>query len=87
LFRVLIIEDDRFNRRLYEDLLTADGIEVETLPNALDGLRRAGEAHFDLVVMDIELPDLDGLEATRMLKSNPRTAALPVVDDQRPRAA
>jgi CheY-like chemotaxis protein len=79
LFRVLIIEDDRFNRRLYEDLLTADGIEVETLPNALDGLRRAGEAHFDLVVMDIELPDLDGLEATRMLKSNPRTAGLPVV--------
>jgi len=79
LFRVLIIEDDRFNRRLYEDLLEAEGATVETLANARDGLRRAVEAEFEVIVMDIELPDLDGLEATRILKSNPKTAGVPVV--------
>lgn len=85
MFRVLIIEDDRFNRRLYEDLLMADGIEVETMPNAVDGLRKLVEstcglsAPIHLVVMDIELPELDGLEATRRLKADPRTAEIPVV--------
>lgn len=79
MLRVLIIEDDRFNRRLYEDLLTADGLAVETVPSAAEGLVRARETRPDLVVMDIELPDLDGLEATRRLKADPATAGIPVV--------
>lgn len=79
MFRVLIIDDDRFNRRLYEDLLVEDGLSVETVADADAGLRRIAEVPFDLVVMDIELPDLDGLEATRRLKADPRTAHVPVV--------
>ena len=79
MFTVLIIDDDRFNRRLYEDLLTADGLRVETVPSAAEGLARALEGQPDVIVMDIELPDLDGIEATRRLKSEPRTAHIPVV--------
>lgn len=76
---VLVIEDDRFNRTLYRDLLEAEGFVVEETSNAAAGLARAREAPPALVVMDIELPGLDGLEATQTLKADPRTQAVPVL--------
>jgi len=79
LFRVLIIDDDRFNRRLYEDLLVADGLAAVAVADAAEGFRCIESNPPDLVIMDLELPDLDGLEATRRLKANPRTAGIPVV--------
>lgn len=76
---VLVIEDDRFNRTLYRDLLEAEGFAVEEASSAAAGLARAREVPPALVVMDIELPGLDGLEATQALKADPRTEAVPVL--------
>ena len=76
---VLIIEDDRFNRRLYKDLLEAEGLDVVLACTATDGLAAARETAPDLVVMDIEMPGMSGLEATRVLKCDPATAAVPVL--------
>ncbi len=76
---VLIIEDDRFNRRLYEDLLTAEGLEVHTVPTAAAGLARLHDVRPALVVMDIELPDADGLDVTERLKADPKTRDIPVL--------
>lgn len=77
--RVLIIEDDRFNRQLYQDLLEAEGHEVCLATSAIAGLRAAREAPPDLVVMDIEMPGMDGLLATRQLKADPGTSRVPVL--------
>lgn len=77
--RVLIIEDDRFNRRLFRELLETEGIEVDCAATADEGLRAARERCPDLIVMDIELPGMSGLAATRALKADARTAAVPVV--------
>ncbi len=77
--RVLIIEDDRFNRRLYRDLLEAEGLEVVLACSADEGLTRARTCKPDLVVMDIEMPGMSGLEATRALKCDPVTAKVPVL--------
>ncbi len=76
---VLIIEDDRFNRRLYRDLLEAEGLEVVLACTAADGLAAARECPPDLVVMDIEMPGMSGLEATSALKCDPATEAVPVL--------
>ncbi len=77
--RVLIIEDDRFNRRLYKDLLEAEGLDVLLACSADEGLTLARETLPDLVVMDIEMPGMSGLEATRQLKADERTRAVPVL--------
>ncbi len=77
--RVLIIEDDRFNRRLYKDLLEAEGLEVSLATTASEGLEAARARLPDLVVMDIEMPGMSGLEATRVLKGSPQTSEVPVL--------
>lgn len=77
--RVLIIEDDRFNRRLYRDLLEAEGLTVVCAASADEGLAMARADPPALVVMDIELPGMSGLDATRRLKGDPATAGVPVL--------
>lgn len=77
--RVLVIEDDRFNRRLYRDLLEAEGHEVEMVGSATEGLAAARRNPPELVVMDVELPGMNGLEATRTLKSDPVTGGVRVL--------
>lgn len=76
---VLIIEDDRFNRHLYGDLLAAEAIEVRFASTAAQGFEAIRLDRPGLIVMDIELPDMDGLAATRLLKGEPRTASIPVL--------
>ncbi|MCB9527707.1 MAG: response regulator [bacterium] len=76
---VLIIEDDRFNRRVYRDLLEAEGFAVRLAASAAEGIDAARAAPPALVVMDVELPGMSGLEATRRLKGDARTRAVPVL--------
>ncbi len=76
--RILLVEDDAISLKLMRDVLAAHGYETAEATTGYGALARAAE-RFDLVVMDIGLPDLDGVEVTRRLKAAPATRAIPVV--------
>ena len=77
--KILIIEDNPLNLELATDLLEANGFTVDSAQTAEEGLRLARERLPDLVLMDFSLPGMDGLSATRHLKSDPATRHLTVV--------
>jgi CheY-like chemotaxis protein len=76
---ILIIEDNPLNVELALDLLEAKGFRVHATSTAEEGIRMARDLMPDLVLMDISLPGMDGLCATKALKSDPATAHLTVV--------
>lgn len=76
---VLIVEDNELNMKLFHDLLEAHGyniLEARTGPEALES---ANEHHPDLILMDIQLPEVSGLEVTQKIKENPDLAEIPVI--------
>ena len=77
-FRILVVEDEPVIRELVRSMLDDGPVEVETAGNGADGLRRARESRFDLVLLDVVLPGMDGLTVCRMLKADPQTAAVPL---------
>jgi two-component system cell cycle response regulator DivK len=77
--RVLIVEDNTANMRLALFLLESAGHSVLTATNAEAGLTIAREEQPDLILMDIQLPGMDGLEATMLLKEDEATRAIPVI--------
>ena len=77
--KILIVEDNELNMKLFHDLLDANGYEVIQTRNGLDALRLAREHRPDLVLMDIQLPEVSGLEVTRWLKEDSDLADIPVV--------
>ncbi|MEI6393977.1 MAG: response regulator [Verrucomicrobiota bacterium] len=76
---ILVIEDNLLNLELVTDLLEAGGFIVCSARTAEEGLQLAWSISFDLVLMDISLPGMDGLAATQVLKTSPATRHLPVV--------
>jgi CheY-like chemotaxis protein len=76
---ILLVDDNPDNRDIYRTLLEHVGYGVLEAADGAEGLRLATEHLPCLVLMDISMPVLDGLEATRRLKANPLTAAIPVV--------
>jgi CheY-like chemotaxis protein len=77
--RVLIVEDYLDAREMYSEYLRLSGFEVFEAANGLEGVERAIETLPDIILMDFSLPVIDGWEATRRLKADHRTAAIPVV--------
>lgn len=77
--KILVIEDQPLNLELVRDLLEMGGYAVLQATNAEEGLALARTAQPDLILMDVGLPDLDGLTATRQLKEDPATQRIPVV--------
>lgn len=77
--RILAIEDHEENRRLLRDLLTSVGYEFIEAVTGEEGLTSA-ETHVpDLILMDIQLPGLDGYEVTRRIKANPALRHIPII--------
>ena len=68
---ILVIEDHEDNRRIMHDLLTNSGYEVIEAVTGEEGLTLAETHHPDLILLDIQLPGIDGYEVTRRIKSNP----------------
>ena len=94
--KVLIVEDNRANMKLAVFLLESAGHTVLSARDAEAGLTLARDGQPDLILMDIQLPGIDGLEATVLLKSDDATRAIPVIaltalamkgDEERIRAA
>lgn len=76
---VLLIEDNDANRYLARFLLEKNGLAVIEAKNGVEGVRLALGQPPDLILMDIEMPEMDGYEAARRLKSDPATAKVPIM--------
>jgi two-component system cell cycle response regulator DivK len=76
---ILVIEDQEDNRRIMRDLLTTKGYDVIESVDGLDGVKTAEIRRPDLILMDIQLPGIDGYEATRRIKANPETRGTPII--------
>ena len=76
---ILIVEDNDKNMKLARDILQAKGYATLEAVNGEDGVRLALAHKPDLVLMDIQLPDINGIEAFGRIRANPGTAAIPVV--------
>ncbi|NWF74320.1 MAG: response regulator [Nitrospirae bacterium] len=77
--RILMIEDHEDNRRILRDLLTSKGYDVIEAENGIDGVSAAETYRPDLILMDIQLPGIDGYEATRRIKANSETRKIPII--------
>ena len=77
--RILVIEDQEDNRRIVRDLLTSVGYNLIEAVTGEQGVTLAETQRPDLILMDIQLPGLDGYEATRRIKANPALRHIPII--------
>jgi CheY-like chemotaxis protein len=77
--RVLVVEDNEKNMRLFRDILEATGFDTLEATSGEEALTLAAEGAPVLVLMDVQLPGIDGVEALRRLRADERTAAIPVL--------
>jgi two-component system cell cycle response regulator DivK len=76
---VLIVEDNELNMKLFRDLLEAHGYQTSGTSNGFEALDLVRKLRPDLILMDIQLPQVSGLEVTRWIKDDPELRAIPVV--------
>ena len=76
---VLIVEDNELNMKLFSDLLEAHGYATLKTGNGIEALELARAHHPDLIIMDIQLPEVSGLDVTRWLKEDEKLRPIPVI--------
>ncbi|MBV8183632.1 MAG: response regulator [Hyphomicrobiales bacterium] len=76
---VLIVEDNELNMKLFNDLLEAHGYVTLKTGNGVEAVELARTHHPDLILMDIQLPEVSGLEVTRWLKDDSQLSSIPIV--------
>ncbi len=76
---VLVVEDNELNMKLLQHLLTVGEYQILKATTAEEGLLLARENHPDIILMDVQLPGMNGLDATRLIKADPAMCTIPVV--------
>jgi two-component system, cell cycle response regulator DivK len=76
---ILIVEDNELNMKLFHDLLEAHGYRTLQTKDGMEALRLAREHHPNLILMDIQLPEVSGLEVTRWIKEDDALKSIPVI--------
>jgi two-component system cell cycle response regulator DivK len=77
--KILVVEDTEDNRQILRDLLGMAGYDMVEAHDGAEGVAMAAEHKPDLILMDIQMPVMDGYEATRQIKANPELKAIPIV--------
>src|SRR5262249_46132392 len=76
---ILYVEDNELNRKIVRDLLRRTSYRLTEAPDGEAGMTVAREQRPDLILMDLQLPKVSGIEATRALRAEPSTAATPII--------
>ena len=76
---ILVVEDQEDNRQILRDLLGNAGYELTEVENGEEAIAAAGKQRPDLILMDIQLPIMDGYEATRRIRTNPDLRSVPII--------
>jgi len=76
---ILLVEDNELNRDMLSRRLKRKGYEIIFATDGLQAVEKATENLPDLILMDVSLPEIDGLEATKLIKRDPRTESIPVI--------
>ena len=76
---ILHVEDNELNRKMIRDLLRRTSYRLIEAPDGEAAVAIAHEQHPDLILMDVQLPKISGIEATRRLRAEPATAAIPII--------
>ena len=77
--RILIVEDREDNRQILRDLLASTDYEIVEAENGVEALAAVAKQRPDLILMDIQLPVMDGYEATRRIKADPALRSIPII--------
>ena len=77
--RILVIDDHEDNRKILNDLLASAGYEIVEAVTGREGVAMARLHHPDLILMDIQLPEMDGYEATRLIKADSNMELIPII--------
>jgi two-component system sensor histidine kinase/response regulator len=77
--RILLVEDNELNQEVAMELLKDGGFSVDLAENGKEAVQKVAEQHYDLVLMDMQMPVMDGMTATRLIRQNPQLLKLPII--------